>query len=149
MRVSINGLNLIKNFEGLRLKAYKAHYSEKYWTIGYGHYGADVKEGDTCNEAYALKLLGEDLKKFEDGVTKALNADEIEINQNQFDALISFAYNVGINNLLSSALWRKLKQHDYEGAANQFLRWNKCNGQILAGLVNRRDKERALFLSKI
>lgn len=149
MRVSIKGINLIKSFEGLKLTAYKAHFSEKYWTIGYGHYGPDVKEGDTCNEAYAETLMKNDLKIFEDRINKALNEDNIVVNQNQYDALISFAYNVGSENLLSSTLWRKLKQRDFEGAANQFLRWNKCGGQILPGLVNRRDKERALFLSKI
>lgn len=149
MNISDNGINLIKQFEGLRLTAYKAHFSEKWYTIGYGHFGPDVQKGDTCNELYAENLLKNDLKIFEKRINKGLEEDHITVNQNEYDALISFAYNVGSENLLSSTLWRKLKQGDYEGAANQFLRWNKCGGQILPGLVNRRDKERALFLKKI
>lgn len=145
--VSSHGIDLIRRFEGLRTKAYKAHFSEQFYTIGFGHYGPDVKADDACTEAYAELLLKQDLNKFESELVRALNADEIEVNQNQFDALISFAYNVGTNNLLSSTLWKKLKQRDYEGAANQFLRWNKCNGVELKGLTKRREAERSLFLS--
>ncbi|MDY6416506.1 MAG: lysozyme [Succinivibrio dextrinosolvens] len=140
-------LDLIRKFEGLRTKAYKAHFSEKYFTIGYGHYGPDVHEGDVCTTAYADLLLKRDVNKFESELVRALNADEIEVNQNQFDALLSFAFNVGTSNLLASTLWKKLKQRDYEGAANQFLRWNKCNGIELPGLTKRREAERTLFLS--
>lgn len=147
MQISSHGVDLIRRFEGLRTKAYKAHFSEKYWTIGYGHYGPDVHEGDICTEAYATRLLENDLKSFCKKVESALTADEIEVNQNMFDALISFAYNVGVNALLSSTLWQKLKHHDYEVAAQQFLRWNKCNGFELPGLTRRREAESKLFLS--
>lgn len=147
MQISSHGINLIREFEGLRTKAYKAHFSEKFFSIGYGHYGPDVKPDDVCTEAYATKLLENDLKSFCQKVDKALTADEIEVNQNEFDALISFAYNVGVNALISSTLWQKLKIHDHEGAANQFLRWNKCNGFELPGLTKRREAERKLFLS--
>jgi lysozyme len=147
MQISSHGINLIREFEGLRTKAYKAHFSEKYYTIGYGHYGPDVKQNDVCTEAYATKLLENDLQAFCKNVERSLNADEIEVNQNQFDALVSFAFNLGVNNLTASTLWEKLKHHDFEGAANQFLRWNKCNGFELPGLTRRREAERKLFLS--
>ena len=147
MQISSHGINLIREFEGLRTKAYKAHFSEKYYTIGYGHYGPDVKPNDVCTEDYAVKLLTNDLGRFCRDVEKALTAEEIEVNQNQFDALVSFAFNVGTNNLISSTLWQKLKHHDYDGAAQQFLRWNKCNDIELPGLTRRREAERNLFLS--
>lgn len=147
MQISSHGINLIRECEGLRTKAYKAHFSEKFFSIGYGHYGPDVKPDDVCTEAYATKLLENDLKSFCHNVERALNADEIEVNQNQFDALVSFAFNCGVNNLTASTLWQKLKHRDFEGAANQFLRWNKCNGVELTGLTRRREAERNLFLS--
>lgn len=147
MKISSHGIDLIRRFEGLRTKAYKAHFSEKYYTIGYGHYGPDVKPNDVCTEAYAVQLLNNDLSRFCKDVARALLADEIEVNQNQFDALISFAFNVGTGSLIASTLWQKLKHNDIEGAANQFLRWNKCNGVELKGLTERRKAERALFLS--
>ena len=147
LTVSSHGIDLIRKFEGLRTKAYKAHFSEKYYTIGYGHYGADVSPNDVCTEAWAEQQLKKDIKNFEINIASALIDDDIEVNQNQYDALVSFAYNVGVKSLTSSTLWKKLKQGDYEGAANQFLRWNKCNGVELSGLTKRRDAERKLFLS--
>ncbi len=147
MKVSSLGIGLIRGFEGLITHAYKAHPSEKYFTIGYGHYGPDVQPNDVCTEEMAERLLQSDVNAFAVKVVKVLNADEIEVNQNQFDALVSFAFNVGINALVNSTLWRLLRDKDYLGAASQFKRWNKCNGIVLNGLTRRREAEAKLFLS--
>ena len=95
MKTSDAGINLIKSFEGLRLKAYKPVSTEKYYTIGYGHYSADVKQDMTITQEYADALLRLDLDKFE----HAVNSYERNWTQNQFDALVSFAFNCGVANL--------------------------------------------------
>lgn len=143
MQLSQKGLDLIKQFEGLRLEAYKALKTEKYWTIGYGHYGEDVKEGQKITKTEAENLLKKDVKRFEHGVHDNVIVEEL--NQNQYDALVSFAYNVGVGAFKSSTLLEKLKKKDYEGASKEFLRWNKSGGKVIKGLVNRRAKERELF----
>jgi len=142
MNISQSGIDLIKSFEGLRLEAYKAVSTEKYYTIGYGHYGSDVKQGQRITGAQAEKLLKQDVEKFVDGVNDAV---KVTVSQNQFDALVSFAYNVGLGALRSSTLLEKLNKKDYTGASAEFPRWNKSGGKVLNGLVKRREKERALF----
>ena len=92
MKISEKGLELIKTFEGLRLSSYKALSAEKYYTIGYGHYGSDVSKDMIITESQAEELLKKDVEKFEDKVNKYSN---YSFNQNQFDALVSFAYNIG------------------------------------------------------
>ena len=95
MKTSQNGINLIKQFEGCRLTAYKPVATEKYYTIGYGHYGADVSPNMKITQAQADAYLVADLKRFEDSV----NVTRLILNQNQFDALVSFTYNCGAGNL--------------------------------------------------
>lgn len=142
MNISNSGLDFIKDYEGLRLKAYKVLDSEKHYTIGYGHYGSDVRFGQTITKAKADELFKKDVKRFENAVNRLVKVD---INQNQFDALVSFAYNVGEGALQDSTLLSKLNRGDFKGASAEFPRWNKSGGKVLAGLTKRRAKERALF----
>lgn len=142
MKLSTAGKKLIHGFEGLRLKAYKAVPTEKYWTIGYGHYGSDVKEGMEIDKKKAEEFFEKDIARFENAVNEYVKE---EINQNMFDALVSFAYNVGVSAFANSTLLRKLNGGDYVGAANEFARWNKSSGKVLNGLVRRRTMEADLF----
>lgn len=142
-------VSLIKTFEGLSTTAYKCPAG--VWTIGYGH-AQGVKEHDVITKDEAVVYLQSDLKKFAFDLTKALNAAEILVNQAQFDALVSFAFNVGLGALIKSTLWKKLTEHDIQGAADQFLRWNKVrnSGRMVesSGLTRRREAERRLFLAE-
>lgn len=131
---------IIKEFEGLRLEAYKC--PADVWTIGYGHTRA-VFPGDAITEKEADAFLSEDLEDAEDAVNAYV---DVELNQNQFDALVSFVYNLGSGNFKSSTLLRKLNGGDYLGAANEFKRWNKAGGIVLNGLIRRRDAEANLFI---
>lgn len=142
MRINDTGLALIKQFEGCKLKAYKDLVG--VWTIGYGHTGG-VSEGDElADEGEASELLEEDLTRFEDGVENLLPCD---VNSNQFSALVCFAYNVGLGNLAKSTLLDKVSKLDWEGAAAEFLRWNRAGGKVVAGLTRRRQAESNLFRS--
>lgn len=143
MNISQNGVNLIKRYEGLRLKAYKPVSTEKYWTIGYGHYGSDVAENMVITEARAEELLRNDLKKFENYVN---NYVKVELTQNMYDSLVSFTYNCGGGSLKSSTLLKLLNKGDYNGAAGEFEKWTKGGGKVLPGLVKRRKEEKELFL---
>lgn len=140
MKTSKNGINLIKNFEGCRLEAYLC--PAMVWTIGYGH-TENVKRGDKITEVQAETLLIIDLQKFENAVN---NAVRVPLNQNQFDALVSFTFNIGIGNFKSSTLLKKLNASEYGLAACEFGRWNKSRGRILDGLTKRRRAEKELFL---
>ena len=131
----------IKDHEGLRLTAYQD--GGGVWTIGYGHTGSDVREGLTIPLSEAERLLTRDLRTAEGYVNGAV---KVKLTQNQFDALVSFVYNIGGDAFEKSTLLRLLNAGEYEGAANQFLRWNKDNGKVIDGLTNRRRKERDLFL---
>lgn len=142
MRISQKGLNLIKEFEGLELRAYKD--SVGVVTIGYGSTGPHVSMGMTITADQAEALLKNDVNRFEKGVIDLVTAP---ITQNQFDALVSFSFNLGLGNLKASTLLRKLNSLDYVGAANEFPRWNKAGGKVLAGLTRRREAEKKLFLS--
>ena len=141
MHISNIGLGLIMDFEGCKLEAYKCPAG--IWTIGIGR-TRDVKEGDTITEAQALDLLREDVKWVENAINDHV---KVKISQNQFDALSSFIFNVGAGAFSLSTLLRKLNAADYEGAANEFSRWNKANGKELPGLTRRRAAEKALFLA--
>lgn len=145
MNTSQTGINLIKGFEGKRLVAYDDGVG--VWTIGYGTIkypnGVRVKKGDTCTDAQAESYLKNDLVKFESAINRLV---KVPLNQNQFDALASFTYNLGETNLSKSTLLKKLNAKDYKGAADQFLVWNKAGGRVLTGLVRRREAERNLFL---
>ena len=146
MVVSLFGVDLICGFEGKRLTAYDDGVG--VWTIGFGTTvypnGMKVKKGDTCTEAQAKAYMAHDLKKFESAVN---NAVTVPLNQNQFDALVSLAYNIGTNAFSGSTLVKKLNSNDFRGAADQFDVWVNAGGKRMQGLVNRRAKEKALFLS--
>lgn len=135
------GHSLIKQFEGLRLNAYKC--SANVWTIGYGHTG-NVNESDTITLQEAKDLLESDLEPFCDGINRVVTVD---LTQNQFNALVSLAYNIGLGNFKSSTLLRLLNSGDYLSAANEFPKWRKADGKIIAGLETRRKIERELFLT--
>ena len=138
MKTSDNGKNIIKNFEGCRLTAYKPVAAEKYYTIGWGHYGADVTANMTISQERADEILNEDLKKFENRV----NGTGLTLTQNQFDALVSFTYNCGAGNLQSLVKNRSLNE-----IADAMLLYNKgADKKVLPGLVSRRKLERELFL---
>lgn len=142
MKISKKGLDLIKQFEGLELKAYKD--SVGVVTIGYGSTGPHVSMGMVINQEQAESLLKQDVSRFEKGVSEIV---KVPLNQNQFDALVSFSFNLGLGNLKSSTLLKKLNAKDYQGAADEILRWNRAGGKVLAGLTRRRIAERDLFLS--
>ena len=135
-------LDLIKKFEGCRLKAYLCPAG--VLTIGYGH-TKSVKPNQTITQKQADELLLADLTEFERGVKSSLI---VPINDNQLGALVSFAYNVGIGALQKSTLLKKLNAKDYQGASSEFLRWNKAGGKELKGLTLRRQAERELFLTE-
>ena len=141
MNISQNGINLIKNFEGCRLEAYKCPAG--VWTVGYGHTGSDVTQGTKITQEKAESLLKSDLTVHCNNVSKLV---KVKLNQNQFDALVSFEYNIGYGNLSSSTLLKLLNQGDYTGAANQFDKWVYAGGKVLAGLQKRRKAEKELFL---
>ncbi|MGL6025207.1 MAG: lysozyme [Cetobacterium sp.] len=140
MDMSQNGYKLIKKYEGLKLKAYLC--PAKVWTIGYGT-TKGVKEGMIITEKEADSLLEKDVKFFQ---SKVKNLVKVGLNQNQFDALISFAYNVGHGALEKSTLLKKLNASNYVGASSEFLKWTKANGKTLVGLQRRRAEEMDLFL---
>jgi len=146
MQTSEKGIALIKEFEGCRLTAYQD--SVGVWTIGYGWTqpvdGVSVGKGMTITQEIAENLLRSGLAQYEKGVTRLVN---VAINQNQFDALVDFAYNLGVKALEGSTLLKKLNAGDYAGAATEFPKWNKAGGKVLNGLTRRREAERALFLS--
>ena len=145
MVVSLFGVDLICGFEGKRLAAYDDGVG--VWTIGFGTTvypnGIKVMKGDTCTEAQAKTYMAHDLKKFEATVNKAVT---VQLNQNQFDALLSLAYNIGTNAFSKSTLVKKLNANDIRGAADQFDVWVNAGGKRMQGLVNRRAKEKEVFL---
>jgi len=142
MQISQEGLALIKKFEGCELEAYKCPAS--VWTIGYGH-TKDVKEGDKINKDEANYLLQEEMIEFESYIDDMV---EVELNQSQYDALCAWVYNLGPSNLGSSTLLKVLNEGKYEEVPQQIKRWNKANGEVLTGLIRRREAEALLFQSK-
>lgn len=142
MRLNETGLNLIKSFESCRLDAYKDQGGTL--TVGYGHTGVDVYSAMKINQSEADNLLKSDLTKIEAYVDQFLT---IELNDNQFSALVSFTFNVGPTALKHSTLLAKILAKDFSGAGLEFLRWDKINGADSAGLLRRRKAEKDLFLS--
>jgi len=146
MQISNKGIELIKRFEGLELKAYPD--SVGVWTIGYGWTqpvdGKKIGPGMVIDQATADRLLKCGVVQYEQGVNQLV---KVKITQGQFDALVSFAYNLGLRSLSTSTLLRKLNAGDKQGAANEFGKWVNAGGVKLAGLVKRRAAERELFLS--
>ena len=140
-QISINGLNLIKSFEGCRLKAYKPVKTEKYYTIGYGHYGADVGQNMIITQYQAELFLLKDIARFCAAVNKY---DHIyHWSQNEFDALVSFAFNIGnIDKLTAKGTRTKAV------IADKILAYNKSGKKVLPGLVRRRTAEHNLFVKR-
>ena len=144
MKISSNGLAIIKQFESCSLKAYKPIKEEKEYTIGWGHKSSSVKAGMVISQEVADELLNQDVAIAEKYVQKFVT---VPLTQNQFDALVSFCYNVGSYAFRTSTLVAMLNANKYIEASEQFGRWVKGdNGQILAGLVKRRNIEKTLFL---
>lgn len=146
MNIGDRGLDLIRAFEGFRAEPYLDAVGVP--TIGYGstYYpdGQRVRLTDPpISEPEARRLMQATLAEFEDGISAALR---VGVTQSQFDALICWAFNIGVSAAQNSTLMKKLNSGDYFGAADQFLRWNKAGGVVLSGLSRRREAERELFL---
>jgi lysozyme len=143
MRTSPKGVALIKQFEGLRLAAYPDPATGgDPWTIGYGS-TRGVTKGMTITADQAERMLLNDIARFEPQLDALV---KVPLKQGQWDALMSFVYNLGAANLESSTLLKLLNAGDYAAAGDQFARWNKAAGKIMAGLTARRAAERAMFL---
>lgn len=144
MKTSDAGIGLIKKYEGRRLDAYQD--SVGVWTIGYGHTNAagppPVRPGDRISEIEAAEILRKDLKKYEKYVEELVT---VPLKQNQFDALVSFCFNVGPGNLKKSTLLRKLNAGNYDEVPREFTKWTLAGGKELPGLVKRRRAEAEMF----
>lgn len=140
--VSQKGLALIKEFEGLRLKAYRCPAGVV--TIGYG-WTKGVRMGDVWTRQKAEEMLVEGVKPYAATVAKAIG--KTPTSQGEFDALVSFCYNAGPGNFLKSSMLRRHLRGQKQLAADAFLKWTKGGGRTLPGLVRRRRAERALYLS--
>ena len=143
VKINSAGLNIIKESEGLRLTGYLC--PAKIPTNGYGHTGPDVFVGQKITLEEADALLANDLARFERGVTNLL--DNALTNHNQFSALVSLAYNIGLGAFAKSTALREHKAGNYSRASAGFMLWIKAKGKILGGLVTRRRKEVALYVS--
>ena len=146
MKISQRGLDLIKDFEGFSSSAYLC--AAKIPTIGWGNTfyadGTKVKLGDQISKTDALKLL--EVIANRDFADKIFPYIKVKVTQNQFDAMVSLAYNIGVGNFSKSTLLKKVNAGDFVGASNEFLRWNKSGGKELLGLTRRREREKQLFL---
>ena len=143
MHTSDKGFELIKKFEGCELEAYQC--AAGVWTIGYGH-TKDVQEGDKWAEEKAEFMLWRELEdEYEHYVNSLVT---VPINQCQFDALTSWTYNLGPNNLKKSSMLRVLNEGKYDEVPAQMKRWNKAKGKVLAGLTRRREAEALMFEGK-
>lgn len=144
-KINTEGLQLIKNFEGFRGYRYKDAVG--IWTIGYGHV---IHSGETFKEPISEQegnnLLLSNIVTYENGVKESVN---VSLNSNQFSALVSFVYNLGVTSLQESTLLKLLNQGKYSEAAEQFLRWDRAGGEVLVGLERRREKEKELFMKPI
>lgn len=143
MRISDKGIDVLVQLEGVRFKPYKAHQDEEYLTIGIGHYGPDVSYDMEITENDAKILLREDIKKFESVINELVI---VPLNQNEFDALVIFVFNIGETEFKKSTLLKLLNNGDYDKAAEQFLRWHYVKGVHVEGLLNRQKKTKEIFL---
>lgn len=137
-------VDFIKQYEGLRLSAY--YDSVGVLTIGYGHTGRDVHINEVITLEEANNLLTQDITLFWNSISRNC---KVELTEYQQSALTSFAFNLGMTNLLSSTLWKLLNEEDYDGASKQFTRWVYAGGKILPGLVKRRAAEKNMFLGNV
>lgn len=143
LKISDKGIELITSFEGLRLKTYRC--AAGVLTIGYGHTGPGVVEGLSITKEEAVELFKRDISRFEEGVSRAV---VIALQQHEFDALVSLAYNIGLGAFRGSTLLRMLNEQNRTRAADEFLKWNKVKGVEAKGLTARRRKERDVFLGR-
>ena len=143
MNVSQKCVDLIKHFEGFEDTAYLC--PANVWTIGYGR-TRNVKEGDRITEPQAERDLLEELEEFKHQV---LNSVKVELTQNELDALTSWTYNLGVGNLNSSTLLKKLNAGSKDEVPAEMLRWNKAGGEVLAGLTKRREAEAELWAKEV
>jgi len=141
MKLSDNGIKFIQDFEGIKLNAYKDIVG--VWTVGFGHTGVDVTPNLSITKDRANDLFMQDVCNFVNGVNSMVKS----CTQGEFDALVSFVYNLGLKSLKTSTLLRKFNDGDIYGAANEFTKWNRAGGKEVSGLTRRRLAERALFLS--
>lgn len=139
MKIGSTGVDLIKHFESCKLTAYQD--SVGIWTIGWGHTGS-VKKGDIWTQGEADNILLNDLDKFEGYVNQYV---KVPLTQNQFDALVSWTFNLGPGNLKSSTILTKLNEKKYDEVPSQMKRWNKAGGKVLHGLERRRNAEAVMF----
>ena len=142
MEISQEGLSLIKKFEGCKLQSYKC--ADGVWTIGYGSTNG-IEEGMEISQERADMLLLEDVEVFEKAVNELV---EVPLEQNQFDSLISWTFNLGPTNLKNSTLLKVLNNKNYDEVPTQIKRWNKAGGKVLQGLIRRRAAEALLFEGK-
>lgn len=149
MQLGPRGRALIQSFETLQLVAFKPT-PDDVWTIGWGHTGPDVHEGLVWTREQADEAFDHDTRAAVNGV---IRGTDVQLTQNQFDALVSFTYNEGVGEehpepkgFLGSTLRKMVNARRWLDAANEFPKWNKQKGKVLGGLVRRRDAERALFL---
>ena len=141
MKLDKVGKDFIKNFEGLRLTPYLC--TGNVPTIGWGTTKGITLNHPPITREQADQWFDRDIKVFEDAVLRLV---KVKLNQNQFNALVSFTYNVGVGAFTNSTLLRLLNASDYKGAADQLPRWNRSGGKVTNGLVRRRAAERAMFL---
>ena len=139
METSNEGISLIQKFEGCELEAYQC--SAGVWTIGYGH-TKDVVEGMTITKEQAEQMLVDELHEYENYINEYVT---VALSQNQFDALVSWVYNLGPANLKVSTMLKVLNKGQYEEVPAQMKRWNKAGGKVLEGLIRRREAEACLF----
>ena len=142
MKTSAEGLSLIKKFEGCELEAYQC--SAGVWTIGYGH-TKGVTPSDSISQEEAEQMLVDELHEYESYVNEYVT---VALSQNQFDALVSWVYNLGPANLKASTMLKVLNSGEYEDVPAQIKRWNKAGGKVLEGLIRRREAEACLFQGK-
>ena len=143
MKVSQDCIQLVKYFEGFEDTAYLC--PANVWTIGYGR-TRNVTEGDRITEPQAERDLLEELEEFKHQV---LNSVKVELKQNELDALTSWTYNLGVGNLKSSTLLKKLNAGNKSEVPAEMIRWNKANGKVLAGLTKRREAEAELWAKEV
>lgn len=138
--ITRSGIEKIKAHESLRLTPYKDQAGK--WTIGYGHLILPGEQFGTITEQQAEDLLRKDLSIAESSINQQV---KVPLNKNQYDALVSFVFNIGVNAFARSTLLRKLNTGDYNGTANEFQRWKYAGGKISSGLITRREREQNLF----
>ena len=142
MKISLEGLGLIKKFEGCELEAYKC--AAGVWTIGYGS-TKGVEEGDSLTQEDADKLLKHEMDEYEGYIKDMV---KIDLKQNEFDSLVSWVFNLGPANLKASTMLKVINDNKLEEVPSQMKRWNKANGKVLEGLIRRREAEALLFQGK-